>query len=50
LKVSGELHAQAALPRKEPPLPIALDGGWAPGPDVEPPPYQAVEAYRVARC
>jgi hypothetical protein len=30
--VSGELHSPAALrPAEEPPVPIGLEAGWAPG-------------------
>jgi hypothetical protein len=33
MQVSGQLHALAALiPRKEPPVPIVQDSGWAPEP------------------
>jgi hypothetical protein len=32
MEVSGRLHALATVPQeKEPPGPIELEGGWAPG-------------------
>ena len=32
MRVGGQLHAPAALPRERDPVPIVYEAGWAPGP------------------
>jgi hypothetical protein len=32
MRVGGQLHAPAALPRERGPVPIAQEAGWTPGP------------------